>query len=392
MEKTFKNAILLFLAAALSAAIMEAGIRFLRPQQLVRAYALPDEDVGTLSRPSQNYHDLYGNDYWVRTNKDGFRQNDEVDLSAARKRVMAFGDSFTFGFGVNYEKSFFAISKQNLESRFSRLQLINASVPGHSTGHARKLMQRYLPKYDPAALVYFFNNNDIIDNAIADPDYRVSEYTFRPDGRAELTDVKVYNPVKRFLLLHTPYGWLNAHSHAFVLGKDVFKRLVSYDSAVKIQAVAPARDLPPAEANAGLSQAPAHVVTEVQARAIANRIDRFVEISLAHMRLMVKVADGRPFLVIWIPSVEEMETPDRQDLDTLRLHAGMRAALTRMAEQTGAFVFVDTTRTFPKNPDWQKYAKTLRFTGDGHFNDAGNSWFAGHIERELGDFVERAVR
>ena len=304
---------------------------------------------------------------------------------------MVFGDSFTFGFGVNYEKSFFAIAKERLEAKYPHLQLINASVPGHSTGHARKLMQRYLPQYDPAALIYFFNNNDIVDNAISDRDYRVSEYKFRPDGRVDIIDAKVFNPVKRFLLLYTPYGWLNIHSHAFVLGKDVVKRLISYDATLKIQTVAPAGGLPPADGVA-VSQIPGYVVTEEQARAIADRIEQFVEISLAHMRLMVKAAAGRPLLVVWIPSVEEMEAPDRLDLPTLRVHIAMRTALTKMAAETGAFGFVDTTRTFPKNPEWRRHARTLRFVGDGHFNNAGNSWFADHIDKDVGDFVARAIR
>ena len=390
-KKIFKNIALLVATAVFGVAAMETGVRFVQPQQLVRAYTTWDEDVGTLSRPSQNYHDLYGNDYWVRTNEAGFRQDDAVDMSPARKRVMVFGDSFAFGFGVNYEKSFFAIAKQRLEAEHPGLQLLNASIAGHSTGHVRKLMQRYLPRYDPAALIYFFNNNDIVDNAISDPDYRVSEYKFRPDGQVDIVDAKVYSPVKRFLLLYTPYGWLNAHSHAFVLGKDVFKRLVSYDSALKIRTVAPAGGSPLAGASVAVSQTPAYVVTEEQARAIAERIEQFVEISLAHMRLMMKAAAGRPLLVVWIPSAEEMEAPDRVDLPTLRLHASMRAALTRMAAETGAFGFVDTPRTIPKNPEWQRHAQTLRFVGDGHFNDAGNSWFAGHIDKNLSDFVARAV-
>lgn len=61
---------LLLFSAVLSVCLgtMEAGVRLLRPQQLVRFYTLPDADMGTRLRPSARYHDLYGNDYWVRVN------------------------------------------------------------------------------------------------------------------------------------------------------------------------------------------------------------------------------------------------------------------------------------------------------------------------------------
>ena len=72
IKKTFKNIALLVATAAFGMAVMEAGVRFVQPQQLVRAYVLPDGDVGSLNRPSRNFHDFYGNDYWVRTNEGGF--------------------------------------------------------------------------------------------------------------------------------------------------------------------------------------------------------------------------------------------------------------------------------------------------------------------------------
>lgn len=391
------NLLLLLVILSLGLGLMELGVRGLRPQQLVRAYGLPDAEIGTRLRPAARYHDRYGNDYWVRINAAGFRQDDEVDSSPTRRRVLVFGDSFTFGFGVNYEDGFFAIEKQRLEAARPGLQLLNAAVPAFSTGHVRKLLARLIPEHDPVALVYFFNNNDILDNAITDPDYRVSTYSLGPAGDVKLADALVYPPVKRFLLLHTPYDWLNQNSHLFVLGKDLLKRAIGFKGTITLPeigspattpSVVPSMGVPPSEP----ANAPAYTVSAEQARAVEGKIDQMVRISLAHMRLLLQTAGGRPLLVVWIPSAEEMELPGRSDLPQAKLFSAMRQALAELAAETGSFRFFDTTRTIPATPDWLERAPALRFVGDGHFNPAGNRWFADHIDGALTQTLNEVVK
>lgn len=315
-----------------------------------------------------------------------------MDASPARRRVLVFGDSFTFGFGVNYEDGFFAIEKKRLEAAVPGLQMLNAAVPAFSTGHVRKQMATLISRHDPAALIYFFNNNDILDNAITDPNYRVSTYSFRPDGGIDLLDVQVFAPVKRFLLLYTPYDGLNQNSHLFVLAKDILKRGVGVNATITIPDVAApaagpsqAPSLAPA---ASASSAPSYTVSEAQAREVEGKIDQMVRISLAHMRLLLREAAGRPLLVVWIPSPEEMELPTHVDLPQAKLFTAMRRALADLAAETGAFRFVDTTREIPTTPEWLERAPGLRFTGDGHFNADGNRWFASHIDAALRDFLK----
>lgn len=382
------NILLLLVILSMGLWLMELGVRGLRPQQLVRAYGLPDAEIGTRLRPSARYHDRYGNDYWVRINAAGFRQDDEVDSSPARRRVLVFGDSFTFGFGVNYENGFFAIEKQRLEAARPELQLLNAAVPAFSTGHVRKLLARLIPKHDPVALVYFFNNNDILDNAITDPDYRVSTYSLESDGAVKIVDEMVYSPIKRLLLLHTPYDWLNQNSHLFVLSKDLLKQAIGLKRTITLPEIGSPATAPSVAPSIGIPlsepvNAPAYTVSAEQARAMEGKVDQLVRISLAHMRLLLQTAGGRPLLVVWIPSAEEMELPGRSDLPQAKLFSAMRQALAELAAETGSFRFIDTTRTISATPDWLEQAPTLRFAGDGHFNPAGNRWFADHIDGVL---------
>ena len=72
-------------------------------------------------------------------------------------------------------------------------------------------------------MIYFLNSNDLTDNLITAIDYRVTSYRSSTNGSVQLTDEKVYSPTKRFLFTYTPYGWLNQHSHLFLLVKRVVK-------------------------------------------------------------------------------------------------------------------------------------------------------------------------
>lgn len=383
------NAVLLATVIALGLAAMEMGVRILQPQQLVRAYTIPDGTVGTRLRPNSRYHDLYGNDYWVRINGAGFRQDDELDPSAGRRRVLLFGDSFTFGFGVNYEDSYFAIEKKRLEAADAKLQLLNAAVPAFSTGHVRKLMAELIPRDHPAKLIYFFNNNDILDNAVTDRDFRVTNYAFQADGSIALTDARVYSPMKRFLLLHTPYDWLNQHSHLFVLAKDLLKRGIGVKKIIQTPEIATPAAAPSAAPSlvTGGNNVPNYTVTEAQAREVESKIDKLVGISMAHMDMLVDQAQGLPLLVVWIPSPEEMELPDRPDLPQIKLFSAMRKALAERAARTGRYRFADITPTIPRSNEWKGMASNMRFAGDGHFNVDGNRWFADQIDRTLKDFL-----
>ena len=61
-----------FLLAVVLAGIlfaMEGAVRQWMPQQLVRLYNIPDRDLGITIAPNQNYHDRYGNNYWIKTNR-----------------------------------------------------------------------------------------------------------------------------------------------------------------------------------------------------------------------------------------------------------------------------------------------------------------------------------
>ena len=354
MKPTLSAWLVLAFTVAVGLAAMEAGVRRLAPQRLVQGYVAPDPDLGTYPVADAAWLNTEHQRYWVRTNGAGFRMPDEVDLSPGRRRVLVYGDSFTFGWGLEYEDTYFAALQKSAAVRRPSLQLLNAAVPGFSSGHVKKLMERHIPTMKPAAVVYFLTNNDLMDNATTDPDYQVTAYTFEAGGAVKLTDVKPYRPWKRFLLRYTPYAWLNRNSHLFVAAKDLVKRALRWKTrdlraAVDDDRTAPAAN-PPAAAAADASAAPAetgappaYTVSLAPANRTEARIAAFVDITIAHMERIADLAERHrlPLLVVWVPGWPEL-IGDDPDTDEKRLFRLARKRLARLAEGSGRFGFVDT--------------------------------------------------
>ena len=68
-------------------------------------------------------------DYNVATNSQGFR-GPEWDLSPPRKNVVLIGDSFGFGFGVEWDETLGRILEGELQKADASYQVINLAMPG----------------------------------------------------------------------------------------------------------------------------------------------------------------------------------------------------------------------------------------------------------------------
>jgi hypothetical protein len=383
MRAKSNNLLLLLVIVIGGIIIMEVGVRELAPQQLVRGYAEPDPDLGTYVAQHYSYRDPYTAEgaYQVRTNDFRFRMDEDVDLSPKRQRVLVYGDSFTFGWGLNYQDSYFATLKKVSETAHPQLQLLNAAVGGYASGHIFKLMKRHLPALKPSAMIYFFNNNDFTDNAITDVDYRVSNFSIKDDGQPVINDAQPFSSWKRFLLNRTPYAWLNRHSHLFVLTKGLLKRALNWKQRVEPinlnkVADAPASSLQPAF---GLSLPSAYQNNP--------ELARLVYITELHIRRIADLAAVAkvPLLIIWVPSPDEMFAPDKATPNQSLLALG-RAMLTRLALETPGVRFINTTYLIPTASDWLTRKGSLRLS-DGHFNAAGARWYGNLVQPSVMDFL-----
>ena len=105
--------------------VMEGGVRVLAPQQLVRGYAKLDPELGIHAAPNVSYLASYnyGGSHLIRTNVFGFRMNEPVDFSPDQNRILVYGDSFTFGWDLNYDNTYFTMLKEAAETANPSIQL-----------------------------------------------------------------------------------------------------------------------------------------------------------------------------------------------------------------------------------------------------------------------------
>jgi hypothetical protein len=103
----------------------------------------------------------------VSTNSLGFRDRTvrEVPLSSDRYRILFMGDSFTYGVGVPYEKTFICLIEDELEGE--SIEVLNAGVVSYSPAIYWKktevLLNRTGLRFDH--LVVFLDISDIQDEA-----------------------------------------------------------------------------------------------------------------------------------------------------------------------------------------------------------------------------------
>jgi lysophospholipase L1-like esterase len=106
-------------------------------------------------------------DGFVTTNSLGFRGPEPASPKPpGRFRVVAIGDSVTFGFGVNDGDTFCAQTELLLRSKVPSLDLdvVNIAVPGYDTRQEVALLRRSLARLEPNLVLVGLYSNDIPDS------------------------------------------------------------------------------------------------------------------------------------------------------------------------------------------------------------------------------------
>jgi len=103
----------------------------------------------------------------VQTNEFGHRvptrweKHYNLDKPQGVRRVLAFGDSFTFGLGWAAEDSFVEQLQQRLDSSFSQIQVLNFGVPGYNPyQELNYIRERALAFHPDVVIIQFTDQND----------------------------------------------------------------------------------------------------------------------------------------------------------------------------------------------------------------------------------------
>lgn len=156
-------------ATAVALVLGEIGVRFFVPQPLLRdpdAF-VPDARLGARLKPG--FEDTVVTTEFTSTwsiNDDGHRGPRAGPKQADRLRIVAVGDSFTFGYGVEEEQAW----PRRLETLLAAgggdgPEVVNLGVGGYGTWEEARLLEQERGRLAPdLALVAFYVGNDPLDN------------------------------------------------------------------------------------------------------------------------------------------------------------------------------------------------------------------------------------
>ena len=94
----------------------------------------------------------------VKSNKDGFR--DVEHGSKKKKRIAFLGDSFVWGYDVEYGERF----TEYLQERMPDWEIINMGVSGYSTDQELILIKKWFDHFQPDIVFLVFCDNDLLGN------------------------------------------------------------------------------------------------------------------------------------------------------------------------------------------------------------------------------------
>ncbi len=155
-------------------AVLDFAVRVFAPQadrMIVLAggtLGLYDPVIGHTLRPGADVREVSPEfDVEYKVNAVGLRDNSthEHRPNAGTTRILLVGDSFTFGWGVPYDRTWPVLLEQGLHERGENVEIIKAGVPGYSTDQELEYLKRLSTSFKPDWVFLVFAANDLFDNA-----------------------------------------------------------------------------------------------------------------------------------------------------------------------------------------------------------------------------------
>jgi len=133
--------------------------------------------------------------YDVFTDKDGYRVGAKKDKDIKKDKIVFLGDSFTYGFGVNYEDSIVGI----LKKKKINYDVINLAVPGYSPSILKVKLEQLLKRgIKPKKIFYVMDITDVDDEANRWVIKNDLKYPVIINNKAEYEIKKTFNYKKHF--------------------------------------------------------------------------------------------------------------------------------------------------------------------------------------------------
>ena len=157
-------------------------------------------------------------DYSYLHNRLGFRDVERtIEKPLGVYRILALGDSFTYGIGVDFEDTFVHRLETSLNQRrgsHPRVEVINAGIPRSYPETQRLLLEHYGLDFAPDLVLVHFLPNDVIDTY-----YGLDAVDVTEGGYLITSDA-----VRALEALPAPLRWIEGRCH---LAHWLFTRVVT---------------------------------------------------------------------------------------------------------------------------------------------------------------------
>jgi hypothetical protein len=117
-----------------------------------------DPELGWVNEPKIYLPDIYGPGVYLKTNAQGFRNDNDVAsaVPAGKIRVICSGDSFTHGYGVDNSHTWC----EQLSILDHRFETVNMGEDGYGVDQASLLYKRNAPKFEHQLHIFAFITDD----------------------------------------------------------------------------------------------------------------------------------------------------------------------------------------------------------------------------------------
>jgi lysophospholipase L1-like esterase len=157
-----------FTAAILLGLVLGIGVA----EVIVRGMA-PPPDTKAISLPSSPrqygyppHFTGYAGGVQFSTNSSGFRGPDFPEVNSAKDpakdfNIVVVGDSYAFGYGVDYENTFPRIIERELSSSGAPIKVFDLAVPGYDTAEELATLKEFARRLHPDLILLSYHLNDI---------------------------------------------------------------------------------------------------------------------------------------------------------------------------------------------------------------------------------------
>ena len=184
-----------------------------------------DPLLGWKNKPnSKGFFTMPDSKSYVEINSYGCRNREYPLKKYSKKRIIAYGDSYTWGYGINNNEIFTEILEKKLNG--DKIEIINFGVPGYGTDQEYLSFKKYGIQWKPDIVIVMLHTRDIEVDNICDFEHGVYKPLFAVDGNSLRLASKIPLPrIEKSPALTTPYSSCTKCRNKPILYQLIGKRI-----------------------------------------------------------------------------------------------------------------------------------------------------------------------